>query len=420
MKKILCKSCGDVNIVKDGNLYICQSCGSKYFLEESSVPGDTTQAARYLALALSAKEAGNEKESEKYAKKVLELDPKASMAWFLKGEWVGRSSTLYDFRYQEAIHCFQQALKYCKNEDQDLLRSQIAEVMTEIVLVGYELCRDEFEEYPTEDFVEWMLDYEKEIEVYSKMLKKSCDVELNEYRPKVFQYIHQAAWGAWTNTIQPKYDRYFENNARPNYHAWMEFRNQTSYCCSLLRMLINQPVEYNQDYILCCINLIVILEKLEDSAGYAIVYPEQGGYYWEITEFTPGVKEQLIDQIMQCHLKIKEQDPEYVVPKRPERTKRVVSKGRAENPTGSCYIATAVYGSYDCAPVWTLRRYRDQVLANCFWGRIFIVIYYALSPRVVRYLGRNKCFLSWCERWLNRFVKRLHKKGFDDTLYIDS
>ncbi|MDR0918559.1 MAG: hypothetical protein LBM93_04840 [Oscillospiraceae bacterium] len=31
--------------------------------------------------------------------------------------------------------------------------------------------------------------------------------------------------------------------------------------------------------------------------------------------------------------------------------------------SGRCYIATAVYGSYDCPEVWTLRRFRDYILA---------------------------------------------------------
>ena len=29
-----------------------------------------------------------------------------------------------------------------------------------------------------------------------------------------------------------------------------------------------------------------------------------------------------------------------------------------------CYVATAVYGSYDCPEIWTLRRFRDKVLAR--------------------------------------------------------
>ena len=45
-----------------------------------------------------------------------------------------------------------------------------------------------------------------------------------------------------------------------------------------------------------------------------------------------------------------------------------------------CYIATAVYGSYDCPEVWTLRRYRDNELAKTWYGRAFIHSCYAISP----------------------------------------
>lgn len=44
---------------------------------------------------------------------------------------------------------------------------------------------------------------------------------------------------------------------------------------------------------------------------------------------------------------------------------------------GGCYIATCVYGSYDCPQVWTLRRYRDNTLAETWYGRLFVHTYYA-------------------------------------------
>ena len=49
-----------------------------------------------------------------------------------------------------------------------------------------------------------------------------------------------------------------------------------------------------------------------------------------------------------------------------------------------CYIATAVYGSYDCTEVWVLRRYRDYNLDTNIFGKIFIKLYYAISPTVVK------------------------------------
>ena len=45
-----------------------------------------------------------------------------------------------------------------------------------------------------------------------------------------------------------------------------------------------------------------------------------------------------------------------------------------------CYIATAVYGSYDCNEVFALRKFRDEYLNKTFLGRIFIKVYYAISP----------------------------------------
>lgn len=43
--------------------------------------------------------------------------------------------------------------------------------------------------------------------------------------------------------------------------------------------------------------------------------------------------------------------------------------------SGGCYIATCVYGSYDCPQVWTLRRFRDYTLDETWYGRLFIRCY---------------------------------------------
>ena len=55
-----------------------------------------------------------------------------------------------------------------------------------------------------------------------------------------------------------------------------------------------------------------------------------------------------------------------------------------------CYIATAVYESYDCPQVWTLRRFRDYTLNTTFYGRVFIKTYYLISPTIVKCFGKKK------------------------------
>lgn len=108
-----------------------------------------------------------------------------------------------------------------------------------------------------------------------------------------------------------------------------------------------------------------------------------------------------------------------------EKIKRVdpsVDLNQLLNPQGStsgCYIATAVYGSYDCPEVWTLRRYRDSVLANKWYGRIFIRLYYAVSPTIVKWFGGTDWFNKIWRAKLDQMVKSLKASGIEDSPYDD-
>ena len=84
-----------------------------------------------------------------------------------------------------------------------------------------------------------------------------------------------------------------------------------------------------------------------------------------------------------------------------------------------CYIATCVYGSYDCPNVWVLRRFRDNVLASSWHGKLFIKVYYAISPTLVKLFGSSNWFKKICIKPLNYLVNFLKSKGFDDTPYAD-
>lgn len=87
---------------------------------------------------------------------------------------------------------------------------------------------------------------------------------------------------------------------------------------------------------------------------------------------------------------------------------------------GGCYVATAVYGSYDCPQVWTLRRYRDYTLAKSWYGRAFIRAYYAISPVLVKWFGRSRWFIKLCRGKLDKTVAKLQEKGFVSTPYEDN
>lgn len=84
-----------------------------------------------------------------------------------------------------------------------------------------------------------------------------------------------------------------------------------------------------------------------------------------------------------------------------------------------CYIATSVYGSYDCPEVWTLRRYRDYCLTKSFAGRFFIKCYYAISPTVVKAFGNSHIFNRFWKVRLDKMVKHLQQDGYSSEKYYD-
>lgn len=75
-----------------------------------------------------------------------------------------------------------------------------------------------------------------------------------------------------------------------------------------------------------------------------------------------------------------------------------------------CYIATAVYGSYDAPEVMTLRRFRDETLRNSAFGRWFIRTYYRLSPPVAAKLKNAKRINAFVRSILDKWVERLNRK----------
>lgn len=84
-----------------------------------------------------------------------------------------------------------------------------------------------------------------------------------------------------------------------------------------------------------------------------------------------------------------------------------------------CYIATCVYGSYDCPEVWRLRRFRDQCLEERWYGPALIRLYYAVSPWLVRRFGGGRLFRGFWKWYLGRLDMRLKIRGISGESYED-
>ena len=96
MKQLVCEMCGSTDLLKEEGVFVCQSCGCKYFVEEAKkmmveVEGAVTvqnaaQLDNLLKLAHSSFESKNYEKAEDFCNQVLAMDDKNFDAWKLKGE----------------------------------------------------------------------------------------------------------------------------------------------------------------------------------------------------------------------------------------------------------------------------------------------------------------------------------------------
>jgi len=72
---------------------------------------------------------------------------------------------------------------------------------------------------------------------------------------------------------------------------------------------------------------------------------------------------------------------------------------------GWCFIATAVYGDYHAPEVIALRRFRDETLQPSILGRLFIALYYRLSPPVASLLHSKPVLANIAKKALDLLVR---------------
>ena len=112
MKSLKCEICGNTNLLKDDGIFICQSCGTKYSIEEikkminindskeNTSTDNESLIDNYLMMARNAAETGNHTEAVTYSNKVIEINSKNSEAWLLKGTSTGWQSTLASIKLE--------------------------------------------------------------------------------------------------------------------------------------------------------------------------------------------------------------------------------------------------------------------------------------------------------------------------------
>ena len=126
-----------------------------------------------------------------------------------------------------------------------------------------------------------------------------------------------------------------------------------------------------------------------------------------------------LKELRDTYSRLQKLDPDFKIPPMPREEGYKLKNSGTNNSSGGCYVATAVYGSYDCPEVWTLRRYRDNTLAESWYGRAFIHTYYAVSPSLVKWFGDTDWFRNMWKPKLDKMVQKLNKAGISGAPYQD-
>jgi ribosomal protein L37AE/L43A len=348
LKPLTCDMCGSSNIIKQDGIFVCQSCGTKYSVEEAkkmmasgtvNISGvvkvdETEKLSNLYKIARRAKAEDNYENAAKYYNMIIVEDPNSWEASFFSV-------------YYKAMDC------------------KIAEIASAALSVANSL--------------------KSVFPLISDFLKSTDDREraIDEIYEKCFEIVNGmcSAATAHHNEIDWKIRSEYES----------DYANRMWNTISILILLGDQLEKYSK-------------EEGDKSKKYLNMAADS----WK--EALKNVRSSVIVEtefpIETYVKKIREIQPEYQLPVNTVNT-------------GGCYIATAVYGSYDCPQVWTLRRYRDNFLAKSLCGRLFIHVYYAISPILVCFFGNLEWFKKFWKKRLDRMVERLNAEGVDNTPYRD-
>lgn len=164
MKQLTCEMCGSTDLIKDGGVFVCQTCGCKYSIEEAkkmmiegtvevvgTVKVDNTSAIEnYLDMARNALDAGNNKEADEYCNRIIEMDTTNWEAWFIKGKAVGWQSTLGNVRISETINAFSKALDNCPEDKKKGLGEQCQQELEKLHTALLSLRVKNFKTHPND------------------------------------------------------------------------------------------------------------------------------------------------------------------------------------------------------------------------------------------------------------------------------
>lgn len=133
MKQLTCEMCGSTDLVKQDGYFVCQTCGTKYSVEEAKkmmiegtveVQGtvkveNVAQIDSLLKLANSSFDSHNYAQAENFCNQIIAIDDKNYEAWKLKGEAINYQISASNPRILEVFNCIMTSYRVLDDEGKE-------------------------------------------------------------------------------------------------------------------------------------------------------------------------------------------------------------------------------------------------------------------------------------------------------------
>lgn len=330
MKQLTCEMCGSTDLIKQDGVFVCQTCGCKYSVEEAKkmmiedtvdVSGstvrldNTSNIENYLKLAENAFPANNNKEAESYSNKILEINPNYYKAWLIKGKAAGWQSTLNKSRIFESIECFEKAIDHVPESEAAELKKEIAEEIAKLSKASLSLCCDIFVENPSKNNANLLVETAASINKSAIKLLEKCSIAPAKYEETTAICIRESAINAYDHIVWPEYSR--SNGGYPYAFQFTNFLDKSSACIMVLKCSITMSSssdKLDDVKIKNYKDLIRITTDRINAAGYEKKFNGSSSYWAVTSTLSASARQKNLEDINIYHQKIKELDPSYETP----------------------------------------------------------------------------------------------------------
>lgn len=327
MKKIVCELCEGMEFTKEGGMFVCNSCGTKYTAEEArgmmrevegaapAVTGGAPAAVpmgnpnqqqldNILLLASSAYEADNKAEAENYCNQAIVMDAMCYKAWMLKGKAVGWQSKIDNLRIEEAAHSFCKAIDFAPEDEKESLKEQAVQELKNLGIALISLRKQRFSGSPDKEELNGFSTARKVLlDSLTVLLSHGNAVGIPDgYLEEIATLMNQAAVAA-LNFVRKAWNG-VDHPGEKDFDTYLGWIGNIE---NLLRQAIDVSDDDDEEDIVRYKNLIIVLEEPMDAKSYKREWISWKSEYDWVVEYTLAdkAKETRRKQVKECKDAIK-------------------------------------------------------------------------------------------------------------------